>query len=64
MPTEHEEPLDETFTIISDKEKMWKDFKAGAETNYLKAEASMLQNKVLIDLAEKEIKKESTKSAK
>ncbi len=62
MPTEEE--LDETFVIISEKEKMWKDFLVSAETNYLKAEASMLQNKVMIDLAKSEIKIESEKNAK
>ena len=49
------EELDETFEIISEKEKMWKDFLVEAETNYLKSEASMLQNKAMIDLAKEEI---------
>ena len=55
---------DESFEIISEKEKMWKDFLVEAETNYLKSEASMLQNKVMIKLAEAEIKKESEKNAR
>ncbi len=62
MPTETEE-LDETFEIISAKEKFWRNFLAESETNYLQATANVLQNKVMIDLAEKEIKKESEKNA-
>ena len=56
------EEVDETFKIISNKEKMWKDFLVEAESNYLKSEASMLQNKVMINLAYEEIKKESDKN--
>ena len=55
---------DESFEIISEKEKMWKDFLVESETNYLKSEASVLQNKAMIELAEKEIKKESEKNAR
>ena len=63
MATE-EEPLDETFEIISEKEKLWKGFLVAAETNYLNAEAAMLQNKQMIDLAKIEIQKEAAKNAK
>ena len=49
------EELDETFKIISEKEKMWKDFLVEAETNYLKSEASVLQNMAMINLAKEEI---------
>ena len=59
-----EEPLDEAFEIISEKEKLWRDFLVQAETNFLKSEASVLQNKAMIDLAKAEIKKESDKNAK
>ena len=55
--------LDESFEIISEKEKLWKDFLVSAETNYLKSEASVLQNKAMIDLAKEEIKKESEKNS-
>ena len=56
------EELDETFKIISEKEKMWKDFLVEAETNYLKSDASVLQNEAMIELANKEIKIESDKN--
>ena len=56
------EELDETFEIISEKEKMWKDFLVEAETNYLKSEASMLQNMAMIDLAKEEIEIEKDKN--
>ena len=56
------EETDESFEIISEKEKIWKDFLVEAETNYIKSEASMLQNEAMIELAKKEIKKESDKN--
>lgn len=56
------EEVDESFEIISEKEKLWKDFLVEAETNYIKSEASMLQNGVMINLAKEEIKKESDKN--
>lgn len=56
------EKKDETFEIISEKEKLWRDFLVSAETNFLKAEASVLQNKAMIDLAKREIKEESAKN--
>ena len=56
------EEVDESFEIISEKEKMWKDFLIEAETNYLKSEASMLQNNAMIELAKEEIKKEADKN--
>ena len=58
-----DEKLDETFEIISEKEKLWKDYLATCETNYINSEASMIQNLTLIELAKKEIKKESEKNA-
>lgn len=58
-----EEELDESFEIISEKEKLWKDFLVEAETNYLKSEASVLQNGVMIELAKQEIEKESKKNS-
>ena len=57
-----EDEVDESFEIISEKEKLWKDFLVEAETNYLKAEASVLQNLAMINLAKEEIKKESEKN--
>ena len=57
-----EEEVDESFEIISEKEKLWRDYLVTCETNYINAEASMIQNKVLIELAKAEIKKESDKN--
>ena len=57
-----EEKVDESFEIISEKEKLWRDYLTEAETNYLKSEASMLQNQAMIDLAKQEIKKEAEKN--
>ena len=57
------EEKDESFEIISEKEKLWRDFLVTAETNFLKSEASVLQNKAMIDLAKAEIKKEANKNA-
>ncbi len=57
------EELDETFEIISEKEKLWKEYLVTCETNYINSEASMIQNLTLIELAKEEIKKESEKNA-
>ena len=59
---EENEEVDESFEIISEKEKIWKEFLVDAETNYIKSEASMLQNEAMIELAKEEIKKESKKN--
>lgn len=58
------EKIDESFEIISEKEKLWRDFLVAAETNYLKSEASVLQNGAMIILAKEEIKKEAEKNKK
>ena len=58
----NKEELDESFEIISEKEKLWRDYLVTCETNYINSEASMIQNKMLIDLAKAEIKKESDKN--
>ena len=55
---------DESFEIISEKEKLWRDYLVTCETNYINSEASMVQNKTLIALAKMEIKKESEKNAR
>ncbi len=57
-----EEEVDETFEIISEKEKLWREYLITCETNYINSEASMIQNKILIELAKKEIKKEADKN--
>ena len=54
---------DESFEIISEKEKLWRDFLVVAETNYLKSEASVLQNLAMIELAKVEVAKEAKKNA-
>ncbi|KKL81658.1 hypothetical protein LCGC14_1992560 [marine sediment metagenome] len=57
------EEVDETFEIISEKQKLWQDYLVTCETNYINSEASMIQNSALIKLAKEEIKKESDKNA-
>ena len=59
-----QEEKDESFEIISEKEKLWRDFLIEAETNYIKAEASVLQNQALIDISKVEIAKEASKNAR
>ena len=56
------EEVDESFEIISEKEKLWRDYLITCETNYINSEASMLQNATLIELAKEEIKKEAKKN--
>jgi len=60
----NEEKVDETFEIISEKEKLWRDYLITCETNYINSEASMIQNKTLIELAKKEIQIEADKNKK
>ncbi|KKM93845.1 hypothetical protein LCGC14_1204250 [marine sediment metagenome] len=62
--SEEQEEVDESFEIISEKEKLWKDYLVTCETNYINSEASMIQNKTLIELAKAEITKESKKNAR
>ena len=57
-----EEEIDENFEIISEKEKLWKDYLITCEKNLLGAEASVIQNRALIELTKKEIKKEADKN--
>ena len=59
-----EEEVDETFEIISEKQKLWQDYLITCETNYINSEASMIQNLALIELAKEEIKKEADKNAR
>lgn len=53
---------DESFEIISKKEKLWKDYLATCEINLINSEASVIQNINLIELAKSEIKKEADKN--
>jgi len=55
---------DESFEIISEKEKYWRDQLIKAETSYITAEANLaIADKVII-LAKEEIKKEADKNAR
>lgn len=58
-----DEQKDESFEIISEKEKFWRDELVKAETSYINAEAGVLVAERLIDLAKAEIKKEADKNA-
>jgi len=60
MPTEK----DESFEIISEKEKMWRDTLIEAETNYLKSEQGLIVNDILIKQAKAEIAKEAEHNAR
>lgn len=66
MTNENQEDIkfekDESFEIISKKEKLWKDYLITCETNLINAEASVIQNLNLIELAKAEIKKEVKKN--
>ena len=57
-----EEKVDETFEIISIKEKVWRDLYKSSETDLAKSEAMAIINKVILDVAEREIKKEADKN--
>ncbi len=55
---------DETFEIISEKEKFWRDELVKAETSHINAEAGLLIADKLITLSKAEIKKEADKNAR
>ncbi len=57
------EEKDESFEIISEKEKLWRDFLVVAETNYIKSEQGVILNLSNIETAKAEIKKEAEKNA-
>ena len=59
---ETEEEKDETFEIIYEKEKIWRDALVEAETNYLKSELNLAVNDKIIILVKAEIKKEADKN--
>ena len=58
------EEKDESFEIISLKEKYLKDQLAMAEDSLMKSEFNILVNKEVIRIAEAEIKKEADKNAR
>lgn len=58
------EEKDESFEIISEKEKFWRDELVKAETSHINAEAGLLIAERLITLAKAEIAKEAKKNAR
>jgi len=56
------EETDESFEIISEKEKYWRDQLVKAETSYITAEGNMAIGKAVMDIAKEEIKKEAEKN--
>lgn len=59
-----EDEVDESFEIISLKEKVWKDLLKTSELDLAKSEAMAVINKVIVEIAEKEIGKEAEKNKK
>lgn len=57
------EEKDESFEIISKKEKHWRIMLEDAEINLFKSEAGIIINKALIDIASEEVEKEAKKNA-
>lgn len=55
---------DESFEIISNKEKYLRDMLAQAEDSLMKSEFNVIVNKQIIRLAEGEIKTEADKNAR
>jgi hypothetical protein len=55
---------DESFEIISEKEKYWRDQLIAAETSYITAEANLAIADKVILLAKEEVAKEAKKNAK
>ena len=64
MTTEPPIEKDESFEIISEKEKLWRDTLVKAETDYIKSESNLAISKIVIDLAKAEVKKEADKNAR
>lgn len=58
------EEKDESFEIISVKEKYWRDQLIGAESNLFKSEGNIRISKEVIRIAKEEIKKEAEKNAR
>lgn len=57
-----QEDVDETFSIISEKEKFWRDELVKAETSHINAEAGVIISTMLIAKAKEEVKKEADKN--
>ena len=63
METEEKEEKDESFEIISLKEKYLREQLAQAEDALMKSEFGVLANKEIVKVAEEEFKKEQEKNA-
>ena len=55
---------DESFEIISEKEKYWRDKLVEVETGYITAESNLAIFAEIIKLAKEEVKKEADKNAR
>ena len=55
---------DESFEIISLKEKYWREQFLEAESNLFKSEGNVRVNKMLIVIATEEVEKEAKKNAR
>ena len=56
--------VDETFEIISKKEKYWREQLLEAESNLFKSEGNVRINQMLIKIASEEVEKEADKNAR
>ncbi len=61
--TTEEETKDESFEIISEKEKHWRDTLVKAETDFIRSESNLAISKLMIKLAKAEVAKEAEKNA-
>ena len=59
-----DEKKDESFEIISEKEKLWRDKLVEAETGFLTAESNLAIFEKIIVLAKDEVAKEAKKNAR
>ena len=62
MPIEEEK--NETFEIISEKEKYWRDKLVEAEAGYISADANLKIFDKVITIAKEEVEKEAKKNAR
>ena len=58
------EEKDETFEIISLKEKYWREQLLETESNLFKSEGNVRINEMLIKIATEEVEKEAKKNAR
>jgi len=64
MTTDEKPEKDESFEIISEKEKHWRDTLVKAETDHIRSESNLAISKLMIELAKAEVKKEADKNAR